>query len=129
VRIFLFPQAGSNPLVTSFQQHSGRLDRPVKAYEKWIARIPMEYRLHVLPEPGGEAVSVLDDPHKLALLRHYRGLLPMAQKARKPMFHLKPADGASGAHLQFALDAYRDFKHLASAITGRIPNSAPEPIL
>jgi hypothetical protein len=42
--------------------------------------------------------------------------MPMAQEARKPMFHLKPADGAIGAHLQSAHEAYNDFRALAAAI-------------
>jgi chromosome partitioning protein len=115
------PAGRIEPLGYVVQQHSVRLDRPVKAYEKWIARIPTEYRRHVLSQPDAEAISILDDPHKLALLRNYRSLMPMAQEARKPMFHLKPADGAIGAHLQSAQDAYRDFRDLALAIQSRIP--------
>lgn len=114
------PTGRIEPLGYVVQQHSVRLDRPVKAYEKWIARIPMEYRQHVLSQPAGEAISIQDDPHRLALVRHYRSLMPMAQEARKPMFHLKPADGAIGAHLQSAQQAYQDFKYLALAIQGRI---------
>jgi chromosome partitioning protein len=34
-------------------QHSVRLDRPVKAYERWLARIPEVYRNDVLAKPGG----------------------------------------------------------------------------
>jgi chromosome partitioning protein len=115
------PEGRIEPIGYVVQQHSVRLDRPVKAYEKWIARIPMEYRRHVLSESASATISIQDDPHKLALLRHYRSLMPMAQEARKPMFHLKPADGAIGAHLQSAQEAYRDFKDLATAIRGRIP--------
>jgi chromosome partitioning protein len=114
------PAGRIEPIGYVVQQHSVRLDRPVNAYEKWIARIPMEYRRHVLSESASEDISIRDDPHKLALLRHYRSLMPMAQEARKPMFHLKPADGAIGAHLQSAQDAYRDFKDLAMAIKNRI---------
>lgn len=40
----------------------------------------------------------------------------MAQEARKPMFALKPADGALGAHTYAVKDAYRDFHGLAMAI-------------
>jgi hypothetical protein len=36
------------------------------------------------------------------------------------MFHLKPADGAIGAHLQSAQEAYRDFETLALTIANRI---------
>jgi hypothetical protein len=47
----------------------------------------------------------------------------MAQEARKPMFHLKPADGALGAHLQSAQDARKDFEALARGIAakGKLP--------
>ena len=54
------------------------------------------------------------------MLKHYRSLMPMAQEARKPMFHLKPADGAIGAHFQSAQEAYRDFKTLALAIAAKV---------
>ena len=97
-------------------QHSIRLDRPVKAYEKWIARIPSEYREFVLAEPGGDNYSIQNDPHKLALLKRYRSLMPMAQEARKPMFHLKPADGAIQAHFPVRAGSLPRFQELALAI-------------
>jgi hypothetical protein len=101
-------------------QHSVRLDRPVKAYEKWIARIPEIYRVEVLRE-GGAATSlrVADDPNCLGLLKHYRSLMPMAQEANKPMFFLKPADGAIGAHQDAVKEVYRDFAALAEAVAQR----------
>jgi len=109
------PQGDMQPLGYVVLQHGVRLDRPVKAYDKWINRIPGEYRTSVLQEQD-EHVPISQDPYKLALLKHYRSLMPMAQEARKPMFHLKPADGAIGAHLQSAHDAYNDFRALAAAI-------------
>jgi hypothetical protein len=60
--------------------------------------------------------SLSNDPYCLKLLKPYRSLMPLAQEAHKPMFHLKPADGAMGSHLQAAQGAYRDFKGLAQAI-------------
>jgi len=116
-----------NPLGYVVLQHSVRLDRPVRAYEKWIDRIPREYRESVLSESGGDNYTIQDDPHKLALLKHYRSLMPMAQEARKPMFYLKPADGAIGAHFQSAQEAYRDFKALALAIADRAGLSVASP--
>jgi chromosome partitioning protein len=115
----VLPGGSMKPLGYVVLQHSVRLDRPVKAYEKWINRIPGDYRRHVLGEACPEPVSVLNDPEKLAMLKHYRSLMPMAQEARKPMFHLKPADGAIGAHAQAARDAYDDFRSLALAIAAR----------
>jgi chromosome partitioning protein len=106
-------------------QHSVRLDRPVKAYDRWIARIPEVYRTVVLGEPFNPRVSVSDDPHSLALLKHYRSLMPLAQEARKPMFHLKPADGAIGAHVQAVQSAYADFQGLAREIAKRTEVKIP----
>jgi cellulose biosynthesis protein BcsQ len=100
-------------------QHSVRLDRPVQAYERWLARIPAVYRSAVLNESSENNTSILNDPHCLALLKHYRSLMPLAQEARKPMFQLKPADGAIGAHFQAVQHAYRDFNALARDIIER----------
>lgn len=101
------------------QQHAVRLDRPVKAYARWMDRIPGQYRESVLdsgPEPG---VHVNNDPYCLAMLKNYRSLMPLAQEARKPMFHLKTADGAMGSHATAALEVYRDYTQLARQIAAR----------
>jgi hypothetical protein len=42
--------------------------------------------------------------------------MPMAQEARKPIFYLKPADGAIGSHMKAVNDCYMDFNNLASRI-------------
>jgi len=109
------PRGDMQPLGYVVLQHGVRLDRPVKAYDKWISRIPGEYRTSVLGEKD-DHIPISQDPYKLALLKHYRSLMPMAREARKPMFHLKPADGAIGAHLQSAHEAYNDFRALAAVI-------------
>ncbi|WP_298135099.1 ParA family protein [Acidiferrobacter sp.] len=101
-------------------QHAVRLDRPVKAYDRWMVRIPAVYRQAVLDERaanGAQAIS--NDPHCLAALKHYRSLMPLAQDARKPMFFLKPADGAIGGHGKAVQDCYRDFRALARTIAER----------
>ena len=100
-------------------QHSVRLDRPVKAYGRWMARIPEVYCTEVLTKSGSLAYSVENDPNCLALLKHYHSLMPLAQEARKPVFHLKPADGAIGAHLYAAQESGSHFKKLAQAILER----------
>lgn len=100
-------------------QHAVRLDRPVKAYERWIARIPVDYREAVLEQPPVPLTNIENDANCLALLKHYRSLMPLAQEARKPMFHLKPADGAIGAHVSAAQSAYGDFRKLAGRIAKR----------
>lgn len=113
------PEGKMEPAGYVVLQHAVRLDRPVKAYEKWIARIPSEYHRAVLDAEDGEALTVRADRHCLALLKHYRSLMPLAQEARKPIFHLKPADGAIGAHVSAVQDAERDFRELAARIAQR----------
>jgi hypothetical protein len=57
-----------------------------------------------------------NDPNCLALLKHYQSLMPMAQEAHKPIFHLKPADGAIGTHITAVRGVYWDFKELAQKV-------------
>lgn len=113
------PAGYMEPLGYVVLQHAVRMDRPVKAYDRWIARIPGEYNYYVLNNSSDRAVSMADDPHCLALLKHYRSLMPLAQEAHKPIFLLKPADGAIGSHLQAVQSAYIDFRHLAEQIAQR----------
>ncbi|MCD6498896.1 MAG: ParA family protein [Deltaproteobacteria bacterium] len=101
-------------------QHNVRLDRPVKAYAAWAQRIPEEYRTSVLGKPIEASVSTEDDTHCLALLKQYRSLMPMAMEARKPIFHLRPADGARGAHVAAARRCGEDFERLTRAIASRV---------
>ncbi|MCI0666623.1 MAG: AAA family ATPase [Methylococcaceae bacterium] len=112
------PDGQMEPVGYVVLQHPVRLDRPVKAYEKWMARVPRVYRVSVLDEKNANPVDVDKDTYCLATLKHYRSLMPLAQEARKPMFHLKPADGASGAHVAQVQSCYRDFQTLARRIAG-----------
>lgn len=120
------PTGQMQPVGYLIQQHSVRLDRPVQAYDRWIARIPSTYRQEVLDEQAKEPLSFEMDSNCLALLKHYRSLMPMAQEARKPMFHLRPADGALGSHFQAAQSARKDFSKLAEVIAERIHVGIPE---
>ena len=113
------PEGRMQPVGYIVLQHSERLDRPVKAYNRWIARIPEVYRSDVLRESGGENIGVKSDPYCLSLLKHYRSLMPMGQEAKKPIFHLKPADGAIGSHFKAVHEAYKDFETLAREIAKR----------
>jgi len=114
------PEGRMSPAGYVVMQHAVRADRPVKAYLRWMEKIPNEYRQSVLQKPAKSGLSVRQDPHCLASLRHYRSLMPLAQEARKPMFALKPADGAIGAHVEAVRDCYRDFKSLANRIIDTI---------
>ncbi|WP_419942043.1 ParA family protein [Candidatus Palauibacter sp.] len=101
-------------------QHAVRLDRPVKAYGRWIRRIPAVYATAVAGETAPlEGTAIERDPNCLATLKHYRSLMPLAQEARKPMFALKSADGAIGGHAAAVQDCYRDFQALAETVAKR----------
>jgi hypothetical protein len=102
------------------QQHSVRLDRPVKAYDKWVQRIPSVYREAVLNETPVPNLKQDQDPHCLATIKHYRSLIPMAQEHRKPIFSLSSADGAIGSHANAVTDAQKDFRLLAQKIAAKI---------
>jgi cellulose biosynthesis protein BcsQ len=109
------PSGEMKPLGYVVMQH-GRDNRPVKAYQRWMDRIPGVYRNAVLDDPEQPAPPLSADPHCLAQLKHYRSLMQMATEARKPMFMLKPADGAIGAHVEAVQSCYKDFLRLAQAV-------------
>ena len=116
------PAGHMRPMGYVVLQHNVRsprpgLDRPVKAYLKWAKRLPKVYRKYVLGEAAAtEGIEVENDPYQLGFLKHYQSLMLMAMEVRKPIFRLKPADGAIGAHAQAVKDCYRDFQELAEKI-------------
>ncbi|MDH4225137.1 MAG: AAA family ATPase [Deltaproteobacteria bacterium] len=114
------PKGRMEPVGYVVMQYGVRESRPVKAYQRWMDKIPQVYREKVLGEAKGRIPSVADDPYNLAQLRHYRSLMPMAMDARKPMFFLKPADGAIGTHMEAVRACYADFETLASQLTKEI---------
>lgn len=97
-----------------------RLDRPGRSAERWMAEIPEIYRSSVLGEPEAAGTGIDEDPHCLGLLKPYPGLLSLADEAHKPIFHLKPADGAMGAHGEAVKAVEREFTRLAQIIAERI---------
>jgi cellulose biosynthesis protein BcsQ len=114
------PAGQMTPVGYVIMQHATRAGRPARAYERWAARIPGEYRRSVLGEQSPIGVpDWASDPQCLSLIKHYRSLMPMAMEARKPMFFLKPADGAIGAHTAAVRDCYEDFRKLAVSIAAK----------
>jgi len=110
------PSGAMQPAGYLVMQHGIRDSRPVQAYQRWLDRIPQVYRESVLDEVSSNPPTPRNDPYNLALLKHYRSLMPMAMEARKPIFFLKSADGAIGAHIEAVRDCYRDFQELAAKI-------------
>ena len=78
--------------------------------------MPFIYADAVINQPLKRGISIDKDPNCLAKLKDYRSLMPLAQESRKPMFFLKPADGALGAHNYAVTEAYQDFKAVAKKI-------------
>lgn len=113
------PSGRIEPLGYVLMQHGMRENRPPKAYQRWIERFPAAYRQSVLNEDADALITTAEDPYCLAMLKHYRSLMPMAMEVRKPVFALKPADGAIGAHNEAVRKAYVDFHELAARIVER----------
>lgn len=114
------PAATMEPLGYVVLQFGIRDSRPVAAYEKWARRIPSTFAEKVLDQPPNPERAAKNDRNCLGLLKHYRSLMPMAMEARKPIFRLKPSDGAIGAHTYSVKDCEKDFRELASRILERL---------
>ena len=111
---FILPEGNMIPLGYIIMRHSMQHNRPVKAYQKWIDKIPEAYKNYVKPPLQSQENYLLDH------IKDYRSLMPMAQEKTKPMFLLKPGDGAIGAHLQAVQSCYDDFKKLTQKIISTI---------
>ncbi len=120
------PEGKIAPMGYIVLQHGERLDRPVKAYQKWIEKLPAIFHDEVLIDKAITTPDSIDtDPHCLAMLKHYRSLVPMAQQARKPVFQLKASDGAIGSHQNLVKKAGEDFQALARTVADRIHLKMP----
>jgi chromosome partitioning protein len=113
------PSGRMKPLGYVVARHSVLAGGAVKAFQRWIDRMPAVYR-RSFNEPEIEDLDVASDEFCLGQLKDYRSLMPMAQEAKKPMFLLKPADGAIGGHQGAVRQAYKDFDQLAKAIIDAI---------
>jgi len=113
---FVLPKGKMAALGYVCQQYGVRLDRPVKAYDKWVDRIPKVYREAVLEESMNEDIKPASDEYCLATIKHFRSLVPMGQEHRKPIFKLTAADGAIGGHANAVQDSKIFFRELAEKI-------------
>lgn len=121
---FALPSGSMKPIGYVVQQYMVRLGNPVKAYDKWVKRIPQAYARGLTDRIEGPFPEDPDeDDNCLATIKHYRSLVPMAQEARKPIFALTTADGAFGSHAAAVLAARQDFTNLARIIRDRMPSS------
>ncbi|MHC1595015.1 MAG: ParA family protein [Methanotrichaceae archaeon] len=119
VRDLILPSGRIEPIGYIVMQHAVRLNRPVKAYERWMARIPKVYAEEVMGQEASPERTIESDPNRLGQIKHYQSMMPMAQEAHKPIFHLLPADGAIGSHYKAVQDARENFRELADEIAKR----------
>ena len=125
IRDLELPAGEMAPLGYVVMQHAVRLDRPVKAYQRWMERIPNAYSTAVLEKKRSRRTAIERDRHCLATLKNFRSLMPLAQEARKPMFSLRSADGALGGHAKAVQGCYGDFRALARTIAAKAGLALP----
>jgi cellulose biosynthesis protein BcsQ len=114
-----WPIGGMRPLgyvVSRFTIYKGDQARH---FSRWINRVPEVFHRDVLGDNFPAPATVTEDDACMAWLKDYHSLMAMAHESRKPVFKLKPADGAIGGHQQAVTAAYGDFKNLATTIAQR----------
>lgn len=124
------PKGIIKPIGYIMMQHAILDTRPVKAYQRWMNKIPKIYREAVLQEndlekTNANMITVENDPYCLITLKHYRSLMPLAMEARKSIFFLKSADGAIGAHSEAVKTCNSDFEKLATRIAEKASITFP----
>lgn len=110
------PKGAMEPAGYILLSHSTRRSRPARAFDRWAQRIPESFAKDVKQEERPAQRSTDNDPNCLAIVRNYMSLMPLAQEARKPVFHLTARDGALGAHGEAVSRARDDFEAMARRI-------------
>ncbi|MEH1014213.1 ParA family protein [Micromonospora sp. CPCC 206060] len=110
------PPGAMSPLGYVIMQPTMRLDRPVRAYQRWLERIPTVFATAVLDQADIE----IGHKFEIATLRNYQSLMPLAHDARKPMFDLRSADGALGSTQTLVQRCHQDFKVLSEELLRRL---------
>ncbi len=119
---FPLPTGAMRPLGYVVSRHSVLAGGPVRAFQRWLDRMPAAYR-ESFGEPPAPGLDIAHDDRCLGQLKDYRSLMPMAQEAKKPMFLLKPADGALGGHQSAVQSARADFRALAEGLLARVESA------
>lgn len=111
------PKGAMRPMGYVIMQPRIRLDRPMKAYRRWLEQIPGVFESAVLGQAPG---STQGGMYQVATLKNYQSLLSLARDARKPMFDLRAADGAIGSTQAYVQLCYAEFRNLAIEIASRV---------
>jgi cellulose biosynthesis protein BcsQ len=120
------PTGSMTPIGYVVLERGVRDSRPPKDNQRWVDQIPSTFRRAVLGQPVIPGTEAEEDPYCLATIKHYRSLMPMAMEARKPVFALKPSDGAIGAHGEAVRRSYEDFENLVLRIESQTGPGHPE---
>lgn len=115
-KIFSIPQKDIKPAGYIVMQYSVKESRLAQSYLCWAKQIPRIFKEYVLNDNTLTDDTVEEDPNCIGLLKHYRSLAPMSMEAHKPIFLLKPADGAIGAHLYAVQKSYEEFRSFTERI-------------
>ena len=118
------PSGDILPLGYIVMRHVERKHHHAKFYSRWIEKIPSTYRTYItekskVPQPDDGGGDSDNDRNRIGFVRYYQSLMQMAQESGKPVFMLKPADGAIGAHSQVVIRSYRAFEEIATTILQR----------
>lgn len=70
--------------------------RPVKAYEDIISRIPESIEKHIIKKLNKNKDN--DIEYCLGNIQNFNSIIPLSQRAHKPVFSLTSKDGIVGAH-------------------------------
>ncbi len=123
-RDFDIPTGKMQPLGYIILQHNERRGRIVSSYAECASRIPDIYQRDILN--GNDSAPQPGESQLIGRVRHYLSLMSMAYMARKPIFDLRAADGAIGAHFKNVQLAHENFQELAESILQCIGIKLPE---
>jgi cellulose biosynthesis protein BcsQ len=124
-REFSLPADTMEPAGYVIMQHVERGNRRTNAYDRWVSKVPGAYEKYILRNStSGPNEEV--DRNRIGTIKNYRSLTLLSEEARKPIFKLKPADGAIGAHAAAVSKCYMDFKNLTEEILRRVSEEATQ---
>ena len=115
------PENSAQPAGYIIMQYSAKESKPVKSHLKWANRIPGVFSEYVRNNSPVEATEIEEDANCIGLLKHFPSLAPMSMEAYKPIFLLKPADGAIGAHIYAVQQSYAEFEKLTTTLLAKCP--------
>jgi cellulose biosynthesis protein BcsQ len=113
-----YPKGEMQPLGYIILQHRERQNRFVASHQRWIDRVPKTYAQNVLSQH--DVIIPEPDPSMIGQVRNYQSMMALSHEARKPIFELRPADGAIGSHIRVVQEAEETYSDLAQIVAHRI---------